>query len=496
MVRVPQSEEIPSRLSLRGKGLVAFGVFIAYVMVAAVIVEWQRTALAQTVTELERVHAEEDSLDRVEVSLSQAVLIVNERYHRAADARELAGVVAAARTVSAGIEPIAARSPALRPAAARLTEAVSALSAGAERERLPALSEALHQAASGMEALSIQLRERKQELSGRYRSQYDLISVVWIGLGLVGLFAFGAVLVLFFTRLAWDLKRLEERALAVVKGYRGPPLAVTRSDEIGALMRSVNRMQQELLQHEAEVELARQQYFHREKMAAVGGLAAQIAHEVNNPIAAIAGVAQEICETRDAGKCPAHGGGCQPELILQQANRVSAITRQIASFSAPAAAEPELIDLNGLIEHTCAFVRYDKRLRALQIDLQLDRQVPAVHAVGDHLTQVLMNLLLNAADAIGEAAVPGRITVRTQSCSEHVLLTVSDNGSGIEETTRQRVFEDFFTTKPQGKGSGIGLGLSRKLLRKAGGEIDLDSLPGIGTTVTVRLALAARALPA
>jgi signal transduction histidine kinase len=282
---------------------------------------------------------------------------------------------------------------------------------------------------------------------------------------------FGAVLLLFLTRLGWDLRRLQERALAVVKGYRGPALPVTREDEIGALMRSVNRMQQELIEREVQVEMARCQEFHREKMAAVGALAAQVAHEINNPIAVITGLAEASGE----------------HAIAEQARRVAAITRQIAEMSSPQPAERQLLDLNGLVENACALARYDARLRKVELELALDRSLPAVQAVGDHLTQVLMNLLINAADAIAEAGVAGRIRVATRRDRDAVALTVSDNGAGMDERIRACAFDEFFTTKPQGKGCGIGLALSRRLLREAGGDITLESQPGQGARFTVRL---------
>lgn len=491
-----QETQTNSGLSLRAKGLIAFGLFALYLAFAAGVVERQRTTLAATVSEIELLHEEEEMLDRVNFSLSQAILSANERYHRPDNSREFVSAVVAAETVQTGVAGMVRQFPELAAVAADIGEKVTLLVVTGERERLLDLREALHRTAAAMDEVTGQIREHKRILAGRYRTQYDAISITWIGLGLVGLFSFGAVLVLFFTRLAWDVRRLQERALAIVKGYRGPPLSVTRSDEIGALMRSVNRMQEELLEHETEVELSRQQYFHREKMAAVGGLAAQIAHEINNPIAAIAGVAEAICATRLAAKCPSHGVACQPELILEQARRVSGITRQIAEFSAPQAAEPQLIDLNTLIENTCAFVRYDKRFRGLHIELDLDRQLPAIHAVGDHLTQVLMNLLINAADAVTEAGAKGRVTVATRLSSGQVVMTVSDNGKGMDEQVKARAFEDFFTTKPHGKGSGIGLGLSRRLLRSAGGEVELDSLPGVGTVVAVRLPQTAQPIAA
>lgn len=485
----------PTRLTLRAKALMAVAALFVYLGAATVIVEQQRAQLAGTTEEIERAHGDEERLGAAGAALAQAIIATDERYYRADAGRRLDEVVLAALIAHQRIVALAGRFPPLAPVNAELEAEAVRLAGSRQPEQLLELRQILHRGALAMDQASLEVRELRSRLNGSYRTGYDQVSMTWIGLGVVGMAVFGAVLLLFLTRLGWDLKRLHERALAVAKGYRGPALAVTRGDEIGALMRAVNRMQQDLVEREAQVEIARQQQFHREKMAAVGGLAGQIAHEINNPVAAIAGFAEAMCEAKQrsgcAGRCsPPHDPGCQPELIVAQARRVAAITRQISEFSSPQPSEPQLLDLNAVVESTCAFARYDARLRALQLDLDLDRQIPAVHAVGDHLTQVLMNLLMNAADAICDAGVPGRLRVATRRADGAVLLVVCDNGSGMDGAVQARAFEEFFTTKPKGRGCGIGLALSRRLLREVGGHIELASQPGQGTVVTVRLPVA------
>jgi signal transduction histidine kinase len=255
-------------------------------------------------------------------------------------------------------------------------------------------------------------------------------------------------------------------------------------------MTALNQMQRELREREAQLELSRQQQFHKEKMAALGSLAAALAHEINNPIAAIAGVAQSLCDNRQSEKCADMGSSCQPELILEQARRVSSITRQIADFTAPQSTEAQLLDLNGLVRSTCNFITFDRRFGSVELRTDLDAQLPAVHAVGDHLTQVLMNLLINAADALSD--VRDRrptIVVSTMQAGARVLLKVADNGHGMDDEVRARAFDEFFTTKPAGRGSGLGLSLCRSLIEQAGGNIRIDSEPGGGTTITVELPL-------
>jgi signal transduction histidine kinase len=228
--------------------------------------------------------------------------------------------------------------------------------------------------------------------------------------------------------------------------------------------------------------LKRQTYFHQEKMAAIGTLAAGVAHEIGNPIAAISGLAQEMIATRDVGcgTC----GGCSPELIVAQTTRLASITREIAEFASPRAAEPQYMDLNEQIRNTTSLLRYDGRLKHVALNLELDPQLPAIYGVADKFTQLVMNLLINAMDALD--GVTGRapaITVATRVGGQRAILVVEDNGCGMAPATRDRAFEAFFTTKPAGKGTGLGLSLCYSIVKTHGGNIELVSTVGTGTRV-------------
>jgi signal transduction histidine kinase len=178
----------------------------------------------------------------------------------------------------------------------------------------------------------------------------------------------------------------------------------------------------------------------------------------------------------------------QSELILQQTKRISTISRQIAELTAPHSPEPELLDLNSLVRNTCAFIAYDKRFRSIDLALELDQGIPAVNAVADHLTQILMNLLINAADALENTN--GRkpaIRVATRAGEGEVMLEVSDNGKGMDDTVLARAFEESYTTKPPDRGRGLGLFLCKSLIETGGNRIELESTPGAGTTARIRL---------
>lgn len=300
--------------------------------------------------------------------------------------------------------------------------------------------------------------------------------------------ALGGLMMTFFRRLGKDIQRVHERALEIVGGYRGEPLPVTRQDEVGSLMEAVNNMQRDLREQESQLEHSRQQQFHKEKMAAVGSLAAAVAHEINNPLSAIIGIGEAIAEQSRGHACKSIGAPCQPDLILEQARRIMSITRQIGEFSVPRSPEPEYIDLNGLLRNTCNFVAFDRRFRLLALELNLDSDIPAVFGVADHLMQVAMNLLINAADVLqGQHEPPPKIQVSSFAKDGSVVFEVSDNGSGIAPENLDRVFNEYFTTKAPGTGIGLGLSLCRRLIQDAGGSISIASIPGAGTTVSVAL---------
>lgn len=476
------------RLSLRTKGFIAFGVVLVYVLLIGVLLAHLRDELRVTVEQQSSVFAQEEALARVNTALAYATLNVNDAHSTPNPRVRAENVALDIEAVQAGLQGLKHTHPAMQGWLPRLEASVSLLRADWGTASLLELRESLHELVSELDAVTVDVRKRRKELYDAFRTVYNNITLATLVSGAIGVITVGSAIALFFSRLVVDIRKLQARALNVVTGYRGVPIEVTRRDELGALMQSVNQMQSELREREDQLEVARQQRFHQEKMAAIGSLAAAIAHEVNNPIAAITGVAEAINETRRSAACPNMGEQCRPELILEQTRRIGQITRQLAEMTRPYSPDAQLIDLNELVRNTCAFITYDRRFRDVELTLDLDSQLPAVKAVADHVTQVLMNLLINAADATLEAA--GRkptVTIQTQSMEGGVLLVVSDNGCGMAPSILARAFDQGFTTKPQGDGCGLGLFMCRSLITAEGGRIDLDSESGRGTRACVYL---------
>lgn len=478
------------RLSLRAKSILALAAFAAYLTAASFVLGGERQKLLALTLELEQVYEKDAQVARTAYSIHhslmrlQSLLLAGHAYPSAVD-----DIALDLELVQSGLQNLSASFPDVGAHAPRLAGALESLRRAYSQAAILDLREALLQLEGKTATLDRELQATHQATWAAYYRVHEGITIMVTVTLLFGVLVFGGVTSLFVTRLAWDVGRLEERAVQVVGGFRGEPLPVTRTDEVGRLISAVNRMQSELRNHEQQLEIVRQQRFHQEKMAAVGSLAAAIAHEINNPIAAIAGIARSIAES---GKCSgaANGDfeGDGPRLILQQTERISAISRQVAEFTRPHSALPELTDLNRLVRSVCKFTGYDNRLRDVTLELDLDPSLPAVTCVADHLTQVLMNLLINAGDAVKSVADDKpRIRVETRHLAGGFLVRVIDNGHGMDEQTRARAFEEGFTTKRDDRGLGLGLFLCKALVEKDGGSIDIVSSPGSGTLVTVRL---------
>ena len=476
------------KLTLRTKGILAFAALASYVVAVGIILSQERSKLLRYALEMERVYAEESALAKTSYALSHSMLKLQEKLFASNLTPAFEEQTALdVELIQAGLQGMLEFYPQLDEDITRLNLDLARLRREPSRASMIWLRDHGRELNEHLDQVTRQVRARRFLLWDRYREVYDTMSVIAVIMGLLGAVFFGAVMTLFLTRLAWDIRKLAARALDVVSGYRGPPMEVTRHDEVGDLMEAVNRMQSELRHWEQQLEISREQRFHKEKMAAIGSLAAAVAHEINNPIAAIAGIAQSM-KNSDRQRPLGEDGIDPSDLILDQTRRITTISRQIAELTAPHPPERELLDLNTLVRNTCSFIGYDKRFRNIELVLDLDSQIPAIEAVTDHLTQVLMNLLINAADALEDVSErKPTIRVATRSTASELIISVSDNGKGMDSAVLARAFEESYTTKPPDKGRGLGLFLCKSLIEGCGGHIELESTFEVGTTARIRL---------
>ena len=243
----------------------------------------------------------------------------------------------------------------------------------------------------------------------------------------------------------------------------------------------------ERIKSQQELETTRQQYFHQDKMAAIGQLAAGILHEVGNPIAAISGAAAEVKQACDSGSGD-ETIGRNIDMIDEQINRLGKITRDIADFASPKPSAREMLDLNGLLRGVTRLLSYDHRFSSIGFDLQLDKNLPAIVAVNDQLTQVFMNLLINAMDACSSLDRGiHNIELKTRLDGDRVHISVRDFGSGMSKQILEQARDVFYTTKAAGLGTGLGLSLCETIVSAHGGEFVIESEEGKGTLIHVYL---------
>jgi PAS domain S-box-containing protein len=258
-------------------------------------------------------------------------------------------------------------------------------------------------------------------------------------------------------------------------------------DARGAVIAIVSVMQDIGRLRELERRRLEQVLFDSEKLAATGRLAASIAHEINNPLEAVQNAVyllqKELGE--DAKKRP------YLDIAARETQRMSRILRQMLGFYRQQEAMTE-IDLNALVEEAGGLVAKRLRERGVEISNELDPGLPRIHASADQLKQVLLNLVLNAADSMPKG---GTITVTTQAGAgaetevfgrDAVQIQVRDTGQGIPDELLAQIFEPFFSTKP-GRGTGLGLWVSQSIVQSHGGTMRVRSRVGRGTTFMITL---------
>ncbi len=224
---------------------------------------------------------------------------------------------------------------------------------------------------------------------------------------------------------------------------------------------------------------------HADKLASIGRLASGIAHEVGNPLGSISAYAQILLM----------GGESEEErveylrAVESESRRIGELINHLLNFSRPTADYIEWVEVNGVIDQVLTLVSAQKKFKAITVEKGLDAASPQVKIDADGLKQVLINLFLNAADAMPDG---GQLTVKSQRESQFVCISVTDTGTGIRTADRDRIFNPFFTTKPNG--TGLGLAMSARLIEKYGGVIEVQSEEGKGSTFTVLLPKSPEAL--
>jgi PAS domain S-box-containing protein len=231
---------------------------------------------------------------------------------------------------------------------------------------------------------------------------------------------------------------------------------------------------------------------HSEKMATIGRLVSGVAHEVNNPLAAILGFTDLLLENPEIPVSARE----DLQIILQETQRTKVIVQDLLSFARQRPVQRELVQVNSLLRQTIKLRSYDFASHGVEVHEDFEEELAPAMGDGQQLQQVFLNILNNAYDAVQEAGQRGKIHIRTQRQGDSIEVAVTDNGTGI--TDPQRIFDPFYTTKQPGKGTGLGLSICYGIVRAHGGEILCwNNVEAGGSTFVVRIPVATEnALPA
>jgi two-component system, NtrC family, sensor kinase len=248
-------------------------------------------------------------------------------------------------------------------------------------------------------------------------------------------------------------------------------------DEIGNPLQVIILEQDVTIEKRLEANLIQS-----EKLAAVGQLAAGVAHEINNPLSAVIANAQLL--RRDLPNT-ATDALESVQLIETAGVRASQVVRNLLGFARKEQFEFQLIDLNETILNALTLVKHELVIHHIEVVLELSENLPQINASRDHLQSVWINIILNALDSVKKGS--GIITITSGFVNKEFRISISDNGVGIPADKVSRIFEPFFTTKAPGQGTGLGLSVCHRIVKQHGGYIQVDSLIGIGTKFTITL---------
>jgi two-component system NtrC family sensor kinase len=349
-----------------------------------------------------------------------------------------------------------------------------------------------------------------QEIDGTIRD-----SAIRIAAFLLAFVVFASLCVaLLVHRLVYrPLRDLEAGAKRLAAGDLEKPIPVRGADEFGQVARSFNTMTTALRSSQTQLreaahtleekvdERTRQlrqaelETMKSEKLAAVGLLAAGIAHELNNPLTGVLTFSHLLRQKMPDGSADAE----DLDLVIRETKRCASIIRRLLDFARQKTPEKKYHDLNRIVEETAHFIERPAHLNDTQTTLDLEPELPPVWIDQDQVKQVVMNMLVNAQHATESG---GSITVRTRRCETPlaadpqsepvpmVEISIVDTGCGIPQNDLNRIFDPFFTSKEVGKGTGLGLSVSHGIVRAHGGMIKVESEVGKGSAFRVYLPIA------
>jgi C4-dicarboxylate-specific signal transduction histidine kinase len=355
----------------------------------------------------------------------------------------------------------------------------------------------------GVLDLALSLESVDHEVSGM---KFRVLLVTGVEITLISLF------IIFFTRrfLSRPIEELIEGTKAVSQMELDKPIEVSSSsEELDELARSFDVMRDRLrtalgeinqftqnLESKVEdrtqqLKAAHQKLLHTDRLASLGQLSASVAHEINNPIAGVLNLSMLLQRMLKDDGIPAGRIEEFRKYLTQVTNetaRVGRIVSDLLAFSRRSKPQRAPGDVNKIVKMTLSLIQHKMKLSNVEVETHLAEALPLVACDQSQMQQVALNLLMNAAEAT-QGKTERRVKVSTNSGDGMVRLVVTDNGEGIPPENLAKIFHPFFTTKPEGKGVGLGLAVTYGIIEAHGGDVEVVSKVGEGTTFTISLPL-------
>ncbi|MBX5484715.1 MAG: HAMP domain-containing protein [Myxococcaceae bacterium] len=336
---------------------------------------------------------------------------------------------------------------------------------------------------------SIEARIRERVEGAERRERRTGITIIALSVLAIGV---GLLVTALSARALRPVRTLIEGVSRIGKGDYSAQLGVQGQDEIAVLAREFDQMARSLREREAQLAEKQQALVRAEKLAAVGRLSAQVAHEVRNPLSSI-GLNAELLEeglARARFDDPADQAEAIDILhaITREVDRLAEITEEYLRMARLPAPHLTAGDLNEVIARVLDFSQAELDRANVKVERRLDEALPRALIDDGQVRQVFLNLIRNAREAMPEG---GTLTVESRALPDAVEVVFRDTGRGMTPEVQQRIFEPFFTTKQSG--TGLGLAVARQILQAHGGELSCESTPSVGTTFRIVLPRAAEA---